>query len=807
MKIIKRLGLSFLLTISTSWAATDCVDCGNHIEGFPSIASLEQATCTDCKCYTETHEATIDELSKERAAKTKEKLQASILKSNESIVQKLSLFNKIQNSNSLTGSEDLTKSLSQCKLENIKTKTSSCSSAKDSAHLSKVFGSDTLDEYISSVAKSFIGESESNAKSCLNKNEQNELQMYSNILSIGNELLEKLVKNKTAILATLSETTTLASLNTNENPELVQIKDKFIELSSLSITSPILNDAKAFKFFIENASEFKNHPSKLIDYFKKDAYEKFPTVQSSALAEMNTLCSELVENVSTIACAGDSLAYVDNSQLLANSFKYNVSDHQNGFDSMFADDTGLDFIESNYVTHLYKCSVDSCRNEKLKISLCSKVKLSASVNKVIENIQLGEFVSNSFNKRLPDGADSSLCKLADCQGNQTQMNACYEGVKSELGEDADAILLSYSRVSNSSGQSSTQPGANYTPAQTPFAQQFLGSYSSSPASVATPSQSASAAPVPNDPSVGESSTTGSSSGNGQLSSSSSSNSSSSRVVTANQAFQQFMNQRFDSLGSSASSYPKTQTTPNNAVSTGIRIGSNESMSPSERRALDSMNRASETIEELRESYRSSALDRMQSLVEQAATTSRNRTFDSTSVSNSNTASSSTVSRPRTNSSTQNPNVAQTNNVSPQSIPTNTTDQTIGGINSNGQNQTTNGRGVASTQGAAGSTSTSTPRIETNNQGQQTLNVNFTELPTINPAKVREEGVDTTKNFNIAVRIDRDVFLVEVRPTFVAGRRILEPMLDNLSSGLKAEVLKSPLFEEYRQYLLGNLVNN
>lgn len=799
MKIIKRLGLSFLLTISISRAATDCVDCGNHIEGFPSISSLEQATCSDCKCYTETHAGTIDDLSKDRAAKTKEKLQASILKSNENLVQKISIFNKLQIGNTFIRGDDLSNTLKDCRLEKIKTNTSTCPSAKDSSHLSKVFGSDSIEGYISSIAKSFSGESQADSKSCLTKNDLNELQMYSDVLRNGKELLENLIRNKTAVLASLSDKTTVSNWNTGVDKELVKIKDAFIELSSLSITSPILNDPKAFKFFIENSSEFLNNPSKLIDYFKKDAYVRFPSVQSTALVEINSLCSELINNVSAMACAGDSLAYVDNPQLLANSFKYNSSDHLDGFDSMFADDSGLEFIESNYVTHLYKCSVDSCRDDKLNIPLCSKVKQSSTVNNVIKSIQLGEYISNTANKRLPDDIDASLCKLADCQGNQTQMNACYEGVKEELGEDADAILLSYSRVTNSSAQTSQQPGANYTPTQTPFAQQFLGSYSSTPVTATTPSQSSSAGPIPNDPSVGDfkSARTGISSNTNS--------STGPRVVTANDAFQEFMNKRFDSLGSSASSFPRTQT---NTVSptTSARVGSNESMSPSERRALDSMNRASETIDELRESYRNSALDRMEKLVQQAASTSRNVTNTTPSV-NTGVTSTGTNSKNQTNRNIRNPSAITTNNSNSVNIQNPPSNENVGSTNGNFPQEVSGARNVASTPNGSGASGRTIPRIQTNDQGLQTLNVNFAELPTINPAKVREEGVDTSKTFNIAVKVDQEVFLVEVRPTFVAGRRILEPMLDRLSSGLKAEVLKSPLFEEYRQYLLGHLVNN
>ncbi len=805
--MIKRLGLSFLLLSFNLYGATDCVDCGNHIEGFPSIASLEQASCTDCKCYTETHADTIESLVGERATAAKLKLKENINNSNESLVKKLAAFNKFFQNTKGFDQTDVGSELKGCQLDQVKKSIGDCASAKDgSEHLKQVFGVDSIDKYLGNLAKTFTDEEKSVGNSCLKNLDLSELNSKMLLMSELKAVMPLIVKHKQTILSKLGDQTTLLNFDPGQNEDIIKIKDLLIEISSISETVPVLLNSDAFKKLITDSEMFMANPGKLLSYFENDVYEQFPKTIKLALNNAKELCKEFISGISKVACSGDDIAFVDSAKLF-NNFNYFPADHQNGFDTLFADDTGLEIIESNYVSHLYWCASTSCERSEIDLPLCKKVDKAKKLKSKIQEILAEDKLNKTKEESIPSFDPNSLCKLADCQGNQTQMNACYEGVKSELGEDADAILLSYSRVSNSSGQSSTQPGANYTPAQTPFAQQFLGSYSSSPASVATPSQSASAAPVPNDPSVGESSTTGSSSGNGQLSSSSSSNSSSSRVVTANQAFQQFMNQRFDSLGSSASSYPKTQTTPNNAVSTGIRIGSNESMSPSERRALDSMNRASETIEELRESYRSSALDRMQSLVEQAATTSRNRTFDSASVSNSNTASNSTVSRPRTNSSTQNPNVAQTNNVSPQSIPTNTTDQTIGGINSNGQNQTTNGRGVASTQGAAGSTSTSTPRIETNNQGQQTLNVNFTELPTISPAKVRDEGVDTTKNFNIAVRVDREVFLVEVRPTFVAGRRILEPMLDNLSSGLKAEVLKSPLFEDYRQYLLGNLVSN
>lgn len=126
--------------------------------------------------------------------------------------------------------------------------------------------------------------------------------------------------------------------------------------------------------------------------------------------------------------------------------------------------------------------------------------------------------------------------------------------------------------------------------------------------------------------------------------------------------------------------------------------------------------------------------------------------------------------------------------------------------------TSSGRSPAAIGGAnaaasAAASSASAARVVTADDGVQTLNVKASELPRITPDSVQNFGVDTNKPFNIAVKVEQETYLVQVRPAMLAGTRMLEPMLDQLTPQLRAQVLKSPLFNQYRQYLLEQLVSN
>ncbi len=799
--MIKRLGLSFLLIFSNAYSAADCVDCGNTIQGFPSVSSINQAACTDCNCYTETHGDTIGSIANQRASSAKNKIRNAAKTNNEKVVKDLAKLDQLLKNIPNKNQKIILENLKECGLDKIKEATRGCASSQDNQHIKDIFGSSSFDDYLKNLGATFEGNTNTQeTSSCLTSIEQEKINESRMILSKTKEVIELLKTNKQALLQSFNSDTSVLSLKIDtNNRSLVNLKDILEGFLNIPLASAIFKDPTAFQYFITNAENFEDQPGKVLDFFEKDVVEISPNLQSSIVAEIGFICDNVKRNVSSLACAGDSIAFTNNFEFFDKSFEYKATDHIEGFDSMFANENGQDFIDSNYVSHLFWCAGQSCSNQSFQNSVCSKVNNDEDLMHTFSDIIIGQEIDNSQNKSISSFDPKTLCKLADCQGTQAQMTACYDGVKEELGEDADSILLAYSRVTNSNPVGDNSPGANYTPTRTPFATQFLGSYSSTPAVTPTPSPTQSTTtPAPNDPSGGATNTAGNSTA---------SSSSGNRVVSANQAFQEFMNQRFDSLATSATSFPRTiDTSSTHSTGTGVRVSSNESMSPRERRAMDSMNRASETIEELRESYRNRTLDRMQEYVERAAAINREPNPNTNvAQNNSNTVNSAAANTSRSNnrdsnisspSNTYNP-VAATNAVSTSSNQEPGAQTAIAQATSNSTNS---GRAPSSSPQAAPVT-----RVETNTQGTQTLNVSLEELPNISSDQVQDEGVDTSKTFNIAVRVEREVYMVEVRPTFVSGRRILEPMLDQLSSTLKAEVLRSPLFEDYRQYLLGNLV--
>ncbi len=797
--MLKRLGLSFLLISSSAYSADDCVNCGNSIEGFPTVSSVNQAACTDCNCYTETHSETISSIAPQRASSAKNKIRDAARNNNEKIVKDLAKLDQLLKKIPNTNQQSILENLKECGLDKIKEATSGCASSQNNQHIQDIFGTSSFDDYLKNLGAIFQGNTNTQeTSSCLTSMEQEKINESRMILSKTKEVIEILKTNKQAFIQNFNADTSILSLeiDTNNKP-LVNLRDILEGFLNIPSASAVLKDSTAFQYFINNVENFEAQPGKILDFFENDVIRISPNLQTSIVAEIGLICDDVKRNVSKLACAGDSIAFANNFEFFDKSFEYKATDHIEGFDSLFANENGQEFIDSNYVSHLFWCAGQSCSSTNFQNAVCSQVKTDQDLLDTFSAIVIGQDIDDNQNKSISSFDPNTLCKLADCQGTQAQMTACYEGVKEELGEDADSILLAYSRVTNTN-PSTNSPGANYTPSQTPFAAQFLGSYSSTPAVTPTPSATqTTTVPVPNDPSGGTTTTTASSS-------TSSNTSSGNRVVTANQAFQQFMNQRFDSLASSPTSFPRTiNTTDNHSTGTGVRVSSNESMTPRERRAMDSMNRASETIEELRESYRNSTFDRMQSYVERAAAINRD-VVASSSQTNPSSITSSGINQ---NTAQRNLNPANvvptssaanvTNNI-PNNVATNTASQTD--ADSANTNNPRSARNPSST-----AQSNQAPRVQTNPEGLQTLNVSLDELPTISSNKVREEGVDTTRTFNIAVRVEREVYLVEVRPTFVAGRKILEPMLDQLSSSLKAEVLRSPLFEDYRQYLLGNIV--
>lgn len=750
-------------------AGADCVDCGNEITGFPTLPSVQEATCSTCNCYTRTHDSTLNSLLPERAKLVKERLQNDIIQKNR------------QNSKDLAALDAILKKTSSsnfgaCSLDLIEKSVNDCSPSAD--HLQAVFGHSSIKSYLGELAQDFgvtEGSVKQNSQSCLSSHEIEQLNNQRAILNLTKDILSEFKSHKSELKEMLNGS---ANMSESNQSKLLLIFNNLLLQARLEPTLEVIfNDDQALLYIIENAETLSASDGEILDFFENEVYQKFPRLVGETQKKVEKLCQDIMSSVTEIACVGDGIAFMNDERVAESVFRYIPSDHEKGFDSLFVNDDGRDSLDTNFVNHLYWCTGKSC-NDNSAPKVCAKVPNITKLDPVLKAVSNEADRNRDLVALLGDFDPNSLCKLADCSGTQTQMNVCYENVKKELGPDADAILLSYSRVQNQQSTNSTQ-ATGFDRSE--FARNFLGSYepkekvsqdSSSPRQVEAAQSSradTSAAPA----------VAASASGN--------------RVVTANQAFQEFMNQRFDSLANSSSTFKperRASTSANNtSVGTGVRVSNTSS---NDRRALETLNEASETIEGLREGYRKSAFERMQRLVEQAASQNNNPG----NASNRTTSSSApSVARQQEQRATAILPAAVAANVASANINGNTA--AVGDNNNNAQAAV--GRSPSSIGGTA--------RITTNASGQQTLNVSLSELPSINSASVANEGVDTNKPFNIAVKVDDQIYMVQVRPALLSGKRMLEPMLDQLTSTLRAEVLKSPLFEDYRKYLVRELVTN
>ena len=779
--MLRHLATLFLLSSSNLWAAADCVDCGNMITGFPTMSSVQEASCSDCNCYTRTHDEALSELLPERAALVKEKLKNEFIQVNQQTTKSLARLDailKIQ-----AGS-----SLKSCSLVDIKQRVSACDSAPTAKHLTDVFGVDSIDGYLASLGQSF-GETEGsisgNSQSCLSSNEVEQINSNRIKLKISSLILQSMSADKEKLKIFLSSGKKLTDSENKEFPELVKV---ITQASVDPALAAIFRDQAVLKYIVNNIETISSNDGSILDFFTSQVYSQFPSVIEHTKAEMDDLCKSLTDSVVNLACAGDSLAFQQNSEVSKYAFEYTPADHSAGFDSMFVNDEGRDVLNTNYVNHIYWCAGKSCQNEKSP-SVCAKVPDTKEIDQTLQFVTDGASVNRLLSRIAPTFDANSLCKLANCSGTQAQMNACYEGVKSELGDDADSILLSYSRVQNQ--PNATQTNGNQVAqgfSRSEFAANFLGTYSPTPIETASENTNR-PEPVATQ---------------NENSSASTSNATSDRtprrVVTADQAFQEFMNSRFDSIANSSSNFRPAVVSNNSPVVTSNNSSTTSRESATERQARQALNQASNTIEELRDGYRQSAFDRMQRLVDQAARNSRANNFVAASGFNNASTTNSN------NNSRANSNAAGVSRAGPGG--TGVEQAAV----ANTESAAVNGRNPASVSSAGAATNASgssaaAARVITADDGVQTLNVKLNELPRITPSSVENFGVDTNKPFNIAVKVEQQTYIVQVRPAMLSGTRMLEPMLDQLTGQLRAEVLKSPLFAQYRQYLLGQLVSN
>ncbi|MBH48761.1 MAG: hypothetical protein CME71_11385 [Halobacteriovorax sp.] len=786
-----RLLAGFILISSTSLFATnDCVDCGNMISGFPTMSSVQEASCNDCNCYTRTHDEALNELLPERATLVKSLLKNDFVKFNREATKSLARLDQILKSQYQILKSQSTGSFKSCSLLDIKQRVSACPNGTPSEkHLTEVFGVDSIDTYLSSLGQNFAeteGSVSGTSKSCLSAKELDQVNSNRIKLNIAKPLLNRMKDAKTELKAYFDSGKKLSDLDIRSKDNQVIIN--FIADASIDpALSAIFRDEAVLKHIIDNLETISSSDGSILDFFTSQVYTQFPSVIEHTKAEMDDLCGSLMNSVVELACAGDSLAFQQNGEVSKYAFEYNPSDHASGFDSMFVNDEGRDVLNTNYVNHIYWCAGKSCQSDKSP-TVCGKVPDTKMLDETLQFITDGASIDSIKTRIAPSFDANSLCKLADCSGTQEQMNACYEGVRTELGADADGILLSYSRVQNqtTASSNSSEPATGFSRSE--FAANFLGSYSPTPIEPASPTPAPSAA---------------------QESQSTAANTSSAattnerparRVVTADQAFQEFMNSRFDSIASSSSNFTPPSVARNNTASSSTSSSSTSSgQSRREAQARRALDQASNTIEELREGYRQSAFDRMQRLVDQAA---RNSTVNSSATGfngfggSSSTTNSTAATRRNINASAS---------VTPSSGESDSTAQVNAGNTSSGRSPAAIGGANAAASAAASSASAA--RVVTADDGVQTLNVKASELPRITPDSVQNFGVDTNKPFNIAVKVEQETYLVQVRPAMLAGTRMLEPMLDQLTPQLRAQVLKSPLFNQYRQYLLEQLVSN
>lgn len=779
-----RLLAGLILISSTSLFATDdCVDCGNMITGFPTMSSVQEASCTDCNCYTRTHDEALNELLPERATLVKSLLKNDFVKFNSEATKSLARLDQILKSKSSA-------SFKSCSLSDIKQRVSSCAGgAPTEKHLNEVFGVDSIDTYLSSLGQSFSeteGSVTGASQSCLSAKELDQINSNRIKLNIAKPLLSRMKDVKTELKAYFDSGKKLSDLDISSKDNQVIIN--FIADASIDpALSAIFRDEVVLKHIIDNLDAISSNDGSILDFFTSQVYTQFPSVIEHTKAEMDDLCGSLMKSVVDLACAGDSLAFQQNGEVSKYAFEYNPGDHASGFDSMFVNDEGRDVLNTNYVNHIYWCAGKSCQSDKSP-TVCAKVPDTKMLDETLQFITDGASIDSIKTRIAPSFDASSLCKLADCTGTQEQMNACYEGVKQELGADADGILLSYSRVQNQTTASTntSEPAVGFSRSE--FAANFLGSYSPTPVEPSSPTP----APASQETAQSAGATTTATTTQERPAR---------RVVTADQAFQEFMNSRFDSLADSSSSYTPPAVVRNSATSNSSTTSSaSTGQSRREAQAIRALNQASNTIEELRDGYRQSAFDRMQRLVDQAA---RNTNTNSvaTGFNGLGGASNSSASNGNTRRNI-NSNVA----VIPSSGDADSESQVVAGNAISGRSPAAISGGsnatVASAAGAA-----SSARVVTADDGVQTLNVKASELPRITSDSVQNFGVDTNKPFNIAVKVEQQTYLVQVRPAMLSGTRMLEPMLDQLTPQLRAQVLKSPLFSQYRQYLLGQLVTN
>lgn len=757
------------------------------VELTPSINGLEQVSCTDCNCVVSAHAESIKELQKERA-KTIKKNLAPILGFN---LQ--NALNSLKDSSvilSLSNSDKLLDkaTLSSCALDQISK--ISCAGAKNKSHLESLFGVSSINEVVNNLKKEFSSDDES-VNACFSSAESKLIQTSSNVIANFSNLLEKLKGKEEKIASQIKEGKTLIEVLKEDGASFeLSIIGKMVQNP---VFKSILYNKNSLLELLKESQKFLSDPKELSNYIMFKAGKSLD--QKLLNASVKQSCDELMKTVKTAICADDRVAqsyYPDESSpapTLNDLTGFDPSIHDPSYDAEMAemmDGDDKPLVESSYVGHLFWCSAKTCASKE-KSDDCHKQVLSAEENQTFAGLLADTNVNREQANRRNEYRDNMkhLCSLAECKNKpQAEQLACVDKAKEAMGDSAGTSIAALDFMTNLE----TSQGSDYVPYTQLMAnleqsslleQAILGSKNTS-----TKSNESNVATAPSDANsqtVAKATRTSNDSPNPSAIASriqSQSRQSATRPNSANDSKPSFSDRAFADFMSRI---------PKPAVS----VGEPEAKPATTEATNSALAKASESIEKLRESYRKSALDRMDQMYDQIIKAGNNSAQASNNIIPQGVSVASNQVRA---SDAGQGDFNQQQQVDAQNK------QLAQGFASAGartQSAAVNGRGTAAVKPA---------RVTTQN-GQSVLNVGVDELPTISEQAVEGDGIDTAKPFQLAVKVAKDVFFVQVRPTVLNGRKMLEPMLDGLSPSLRAEVLKSPLFADYRKYLLKELVSH
>lgn len=770
-------------------------------ELIPVIESLKDISCTECRCVAGAFGSTVTALQSERARSIKPKLKISLDTTIVSAMNAMVDADRILMMSGGQGSLN-TKTLENCNLDRIASE-ASCPGASNSKHLKELFNTDSIASVVANMKANFHTAGDIKAPACMTKEEGMIVSTASSVVASFEPLLKGVKDKKNDILAKLKsgknifEALSQSGLDTYAN-DVLSLADNPVFRSFL-FDKTIAND------LITNIDTYVADSSALIRYVMQEAGNK---VDGNLLNEsLQMSCNNLIETVKTAICAEDRIAqsyYPDPerpSPSLNDLTAYDPTMHDPSYDAEMAsmmDDPNVSLVEGSYAGHLYWCSAKEC-SQKDDSDSCHQQALSKKENKVFSDLvahtafaELSNQKRNSFNSGL-----SNVCSLAGCSKKpEKEQAACIETEQKKMGEIAGPSVAAIKYISSlSQPNSNNEPGVNYKPYSqlledlknpSPLAKAFVGEQPSEilASNTVAPNVTGEANtgviedgevtalnPAQNNKTSGNGKVSGTN--NKRTITNKKSNQTTSGYHGANNGF--FADNAFNDF---MSRIPKTVT---DATET-----KKPELTDREKRALEVSEDALEEMKRMQDDYRRNAFEQMGDQLRNA----RNNQQQYASIGNQPTFVAPNANNNQNyNANQEQPQFAQ----NPQGVAPNLGG---GGVQGSGYNAT----GARSPSGNSG------PRL-TMQGGQPTLNVGLNELPSMDEGSVKTEGVDPNQPFKLAVTVDKEVFVVSVKPTIIGGKRILAPMLDQLSPSLRSQVLKSPLFADYRRYLMKELSGN